>query len=114
MTKRGSSNIAFWAVLLAACLAGTAGLFIKNISISPVSQAWLRMGFPTLVMAFLMWWEGIPFLRGNWRKMTGISVLGTIRMVFFFAAYYYTSIGNAVIICYTFPIFVALFGFWII
>lgn len=46
--------------------------------------------------------------------MTGISVLGTIRMVFFFAAYYYTSIGNAVIIFYTFPIFVALFGFWII
>lgn len=99
---------AFWAVLLAATLAGSAGLFIKNISINSASQAWMRMGIPTVVMGTWMLIDGVPFFRGNWKKMLFASGLGTIRMVFFFAAYIYTSIGNAVIIFYTFPIFAAI------
>ncbi|GAB5555566.1 MAG: DMT family transporter [Saprospiraceae bacterium] len=102
---------AFWAVLCAACIAGSAGLFIKSMSISPVSQAWLRMAIPTIVMAIWMRLEGIAFFRGNWKKMTLISIMGTVRMVLFFVAYTYATIGNAVIIFYTFPIFSAIFGF---
>ena len=101
---------AFWAVLVAACIAGATGLFIKNMSISPVSQAWLRMTTPTVVMAIWMWWEGIAFFRGKWKKMTMISVLGTLRTILFFIAYTYATIGNAVIIFYTFPIFSAILG----
>ena len=104
----------FSAVLLAACLAGTAGLFIKGMSISPVSQAWLRMSVPTILMGIWLSLEGVPFFRGNWKKMSIISVMGTVRMVFFFMAYTYTSIGNAVIIFYTFPIFSAFFSYLIL
>lgn len=102
------SQKAFWAVLIAATLAGSAGLFIKNISVNSASQAWLRMSIPTLVMGIWMLFDGVPFFRGNWKKMLFASGLGTIRMVFFFAAYIYTSIGNAVIMFYTFPIFAAI------
>lgn len=99
---------AFWAVLVAAGIAGISGVFIKSMQINPVSQAWLRMTTPTILTAIWLVATGVPLLQGNWRKMTLISVLGTVRMVFFFIAYTYATIGNAVIIFYTFPIFSAL------
>lgn len=105
---------AFWAVLLAASIAGVSGLFIKSMDINPVSQAWLRMSTPTLLTGLGLWWSGLPLLLGNWKKMALVSVLGTLRMVLFFAAYTYATIGNAVIIFYTFPIFSALLGKMII
>lgn len=101
---------AFWAVLIAASIAGLAGLFIKSMEINPVSQAWLRMSTPTILTGIWLLWSGLPILQGNWRKMTFVSILGTIRMVLFFAAYTYATIGNAVIIFYTYPIFTALLG----
>lgn len=101
---------AFWAVLTAATIAGFTGLFIKNMTISPASQAWLRMGVPAIVMGIWMRLSEIPFFQGNWKTMITASVLNTVRMLFFFAAYVYTSIGNAVIMFYTFPIFAAILG----
>jgi drug/metabolite transporter (DMT)-like permease len=58
--------------------------------------------------------EGIPFFRGRWKKMLLISVLGTVRTVLFFVAFVYATMGNAVVMFYTFPIFAAGFGFLII
>jgi len=104
----------FWAVLVAACIAGTSGIFIKSMGISPISQAWLRMAFPASLMALLMLIDGTAFFRGRWKKMLMISGLGSIRIVLFFIAFSYTSIGNAVILFYTFPIFAAFFSFLII
>ncbi len=42
--------------------------------------------------------------------MIGASVLNTARMFFFFSAYVYTTIGNAVVVLYTWPIFATIFG----
>lgn len=100
--------MAFWAVLLAASIAGLSGLLIKSMQINPVSQAWLRMATPTVVTAIWLVMTGVPLLQGNWKKMSLVSVLGTVRMIFFFIAYTYATIGNAVIIFYTFPVFSAL------
>ena len=99
---------AFWAVLMAASIAGISGIFIKSMQINPVSQAWLRMATPTVLTAIWLSLTGVPLLQGNWPKMALVSVLGTVRMVLFFVAYTYATIGNAVIIFYTFPIFSAL------
>ena len=78
------------------------------MQINPVSQAWLRMATPTVLTAIWLSFTGVPLLQGNWRKMSLVSVLGAVRMVFFFVAYTYATIGNAVIIFYTYPIFTAL------
>lgn len=102
------NKAAFWAVLIAASIAGVSGLFIKSMQINPVSQAWLRMATPTVLTAIWLTLTGVPLLQGNWRKMSLVSVLGAVRMVFFFVAYTYATIGNAVIIFYTYPIFTAL------
>lgn len=102
---------AFWAVLIAATIAGISGVFIKSMQINPVSQAWLRMATPTLLTAIWLTATGVPLLQGNWPRMLLVSVLGTVRTVLFFMAYTYATIGNAVIIFYTFPIFSAIFSY---
>ncbi len=102
----------FLAVLTAAIITGFSGVFIKTMAINPASQAWLRMGVPTIVTAIWMLSTGTPFLRGNWKKMVLTSVLCTVRILLFFAAFTNTSIGNAIIVFYTFPIFSAIFGYF--
>jgi len=103
-------NKAFFVVLSAAILVGTSGLFIKHMSINAVSQAWLRMGVPAIFTAIWMLVNGVPFLRGNWKKMTLTSVIATVRLLLFFVGFIYTSIGNAIILFYTFPIWAAILG----
>ena len=102
---------AFLAVLTAATMAGSSGVFIKSIQFLPAtSMAFIRLTIPTLLMGGLMLFQGIPFFRGNYRIMLTASLLNALRMYLFFVAYIYTSIGNAVIISYTWPIFTTLFS----
>lgn len=103
-------NQAFFAVIFAAILVGTSGLFIKHMSINAFSQAWLRMGVPAIFTVIWMLVKGIPFFRGNWKKMTLTSVIATVRLLLFFVGFIYTSIGNAIILFYTFPIWAAILG----
>lgn len=101
---------AFLAVLMASTIASTSGLFIKNVEIPATSIAFIRTSLPTLITALIMLSSGIPFFRGNYKMMLGASLFNAIRMYFFFVAYIYTSIGNAVIITFTWPIFVTIFS----
>lgn len=101
---------AFWAVVLAASIAGSAGVFIKHIHLSASAIAWMRSAIPALLTAAWMFYKGIPFFRGSYKKMLSASVLNALRMYLFFVAFLYTSIGNAVILFYSWPIFAALFS----
>ena len=98
------------AVIAAAILAGLGGIFIKHLDMQTTSISWLRMSFPTVVMGGWMIITRTPFFRGNYKKMLGASFLNTIRMYLFIVAFVYTSIGNAVILFYTYPIFTAIMG----
>ncbi|MEL7001279.1 MAG: DMT family transporter [Bacteroidota bacterium] len=100
---------AFFAVVLCAILAGTNGIFIKNMeSLNANSIAWLRSSIPTVILAVWMIYAKIPFFRGNYPKMLFASFLNAIRMYLYLVAFIYTSIGNAVIIFYSWPIFVTI------
>ena len=98
------------AVVASAILAGLGGIFIKHLDMEPTSISWLRMSFPTVVMGGWLIITGTPFFRGNYKKMLWASLLNTLRMYFFIVAFVYTSIGNAVILFYTYPIFTAILG----
>ncbi len=99
---------AFIAVVIGALLAGLSGLFIKSASLPPASYAFFRTLVPAALMAIWMVYRGIPFMKGNYTNMLLGSLLNAIRMYFFFMAYILTSIGNAVLISYTWPIFATL------
>lgn len=97
---------AFLAVVLCAVLAGFNGIMIKHMeSLNANSIAWMRSTIPALVCGGWMMYNNIQFFRGNYKKMLFASFLSAIRMYLYLCAYIYTSIGNAVIIFYSWPIF---------
>lgn len=101
---------AFLGVIIGALLAGLSGMFIKSTDLPPASYAFFRTLVPASLMAGWMLIKGIPFFHGNYKTMLLGSGLNAIRMYFFFMAYIMTSIGNAVLISYTWPIFATLLG----
>lgn len=101
---------AFAAVALGAILTSISGLLIKYMSIPATSMAWIRMTIPAVLMGLWMLWAKVPFFKGNLKFLLTVSVLNSARMYFFFLAYVLTSIGNAVIVLYTWPIFATIFG----
>ncbi|MEM1321520.1 MAG: DMT family transporter [Bacteroidota bacterium] len=101
---------AYLAVIFAATVAGCGGLFIKYMQISAPAIGWIRMAIPSVLLIAYLKYQGIPFFRGNYKKMMGTSVLQAIRLYLFVLAFVYTSIGNAIILFYSWPIFVAILG----
>lgn len=97
-------------VIIGALLAGLSGLFIKSASLPPTSYAFFRTLVPAFLMAVWMGYKKIPFFRGNYKTMLWGSAFNAMRMYFFFLAYIMTSIGNAVLISYTWPIFATVLG----
>lgn len=98
------------AVILAATMAGSSGVFVKHMEMPVTSMGFFRSLLPVILMGGVMLYQRVPFFRGNYRLMAGISVLNVLRMYLFFTAYTYTSLGNAILISYTWPIFVNVFS----
>ncbi len=102
---------AFLSVVFGAMIAGFSGLFIKHITLDATSLSFIRMGTPTLLLGAWMMASGITFFRGKYEKMLLASALNAARMYLFFIAYIYTSISIAVIMLFTWPIFVNVLGY---
>ncbi len=105
---------AFLAVVVASIIMSLSGLLIKSMTIPATSMAFIRMLVPTLVVGVYLVAKGVPLFRNKLPFIFGISALNSARMFMFFSAYVYTSIGNAVIILYTWPIFATIFGVFIL
>ncbi len=102
---------AFLLVFIGACLAGTSGVFIKLMSTLDASAiSCMRMGVPSLLLFFWLKFQGVKLFRGPYKKMILASLLNALRMYLYFVAFKFTSIGNAVVLIYTWPIFVAILG----
>ncbi|MCB7480590.1 DMT family transporter [Christiangramia sediminis] len=98
---------AIYAVIICALLAGNNGLLIKSMaSMSTGSIAWFRTAVPVLfLIPFLVKDRELHF-RGTPKKMLLASFINAIRMYLYLLAFLYTSIGNAVVLFYTYPLFV--------
>ena len=100
------------AIILCACLAGLSGVMIKSMeSLTASTIAWMRMTIPSTLLAIWMLAKGVRFFRGNAKIMVLASSLNAVRMYLYFFAFIYTSIGNAIILFYSWPIFTAIFGY---
>ena len=100
----------YLAVFCAAIMAGSSGVFVKHLEIPATSMSFIRTVIPALVLGLLMYKRKIAFFRGNYPLMLTASALNAARMFLFFTAYIFTTIGNAVIITFTWPIFVTIFS----
>ncbi|AVR46356.1 EamA family transporter [Christiangramia fulva] len=102
MTKK-----AIYAVVICALIAGTNGVFIKEMtSMSTGLIAWFRAVVPVLFLLPAVWRKGGLELKGNYKHMILASFINAGRMFLYLIAYKYTSIGNAVVLFYSYPIFV--------
>ncbi len=99
---------AFLSIIIGSLIAGLTGLFVKNISVPAVSIAFVRLALPASLLAIWIVWKGIPFFRGNYRIMLLASTLNAVRMYLFLTAFIFTSITQAVIMIFTWPVFVNL------
>ncbi|MFW5689175.1 MAG: DMT family transporter [Spirochaetota bacterium] len=97
-------------VLLAAAIFATSGIFIRFAGLPPASMAFFRMAVPTLLIG------GYYLVRRHRIATASIGVrlvasgLNAIRLLLYLVAFANTTIANAVVMLYTWPVFAAFFS----
>lgn len=104
--SRGLGFLPIVAVLTAACLGASSGLYIKGVSLSGLALAACRMGIPFLVVLPYVIRRGRAWgLPGHRRALWLASGVNAVRMLLFILAYKLTAVGNAVVLLYLWPVF---------
>lgn len=102
-------NKALYAIIACAVIAGSNGVLIKQLSDFPAGAiAFFRTMVPVLFLLPVLFSKSKPLFTGNYRKMLLASTINVVRLYLYILAFLYTSIGNAVVLVYTWPIFVFL------
>lgn len=104
-----SNRMAIPAIILATALGASSGLYIKTLPFSGLAMTGFRMGVPFLFFLPLMIKKGLVFgTDQNRKKILLGSALNSLRMVLYVVSYKLTTLTNAVVLLYLWPIF-ALF-----
>ena len=107
------TNIGVAEIAAAAFLMSFSGPFVRWASLNSGAMTFVRTAVPSAVLG--VW---LLIRRGFWTGMTRrkfavllfASTLNAVRLWLFFESYRLTSVGNAVIVLYSWPVFTALFG----
>jgi drug/metabolite transporter (DMT)-like permease len=97
-------------VVTAALIWGTSGMLIKLIDTNSFMITFFRMAIPTALIGAYLFYKRKPVFRQNTKTVLLASFLNAVRTLFYFIGFNNTSIGNAIIMLYTWPIFVTLIG----
>lgn len=99
------------AVLVAAALGASSGLYIKGLEFSSLALAGFRMGIPFVLSLPFVLARGTALGHPDQRRALWVaSAFNAARMLLFIVAYKLTSIGNAVVLLYLWPVFALVFG----
>lgn len=98
----------YFEVILAAIIWGSTGFFVKTLDLPPTTMAFFRLAVPTLLLFIFFSFTKVKLFEGNNKMMLIASSLNAVRMFLYFVGFTFTTIGNAVILLYTKPIFVVL------
>jgi len=109
--KLGVRSVGCFVVAVAAVIWGSNGVIVNDVSLPSYTIAFFRVSFATLSL-----WLGVLFtrrwgamrVRGAWRILVFLGLLLALGWVFLFEAMKLIPIGNAVLLNYTAPVFVAL------
>lgn len=97
-------------VLAGAAIGASSGLYIKTVAFSSLALTGFRMGVPVLIMLPALLRGGRAL--GPKGKRSGLwlaSAINAIRMLGFVMAFKLTSVGNAVVLLYLWPVFALIF-----
>ena len=108
--KRVPSWLPILSVLAGATLGASSGLYIKGVGFSSLAMTGFRMGVPFLLTLPSMLGGGRALGTPGRRKgLWAASAINAVRMLLFVMAYKMTSVGNAVVLLYLWPIFALVF-----
>ncbi len=97
------------AVLAATLICASSGLFIKRLPFSSIAMTSLRMTTPFLLALPSAWRHGVILGKPGMRKRLFLaSALNDFRMLLFVIAFKLTSMGNAIVLLYLWPVFALL------
>lgn len=100
----------YFEIILAALIWGSTGAIVKFLDLPPTTITFFRFAVPAMVMVIMLLLKDISCLKPSNKLMLLASALNAARMPFYFASFMLTTIANAIIILYTWPIFVTIFG----
>ncbi len=100
----------YLSILLASTLAATSGVLIKIADLPSTTMTFFRLVVPTVIIFIYLIHKKINFFHNNYKIMLFSSLLNAVRIWFYIMAFKYTSIGNGIIILFTWPIFATIFG----
>lgn len=104
MTKK-----AIYAIIVAALIAGSNGILIKAMpSLTTGAIGWFRAGVPVLFLLPGLIKANEFWVKGNTKMLLLASVINAVRTYFFLLAFVYTSVGNAVVLFYVYPLFITI------
>ncbi|MBN1646905.1 MAG: DMT family transporter [Spirochaetales bacterium] len=112
MKKITSQLLPLSAVLAAAAIGGSAGLYIKNISYSGFVLTAFRLFMPVFVLLPVMIAKklfSIP--AGLGKRIWAPGIINVIRTLFFVLAYKFTEIANAVVLFFLWPVFALIISY---
>ena len=95
-------------VIFAALLWSTSGVFVRLLKFSPGVFSFYRMAIPSVFLFVFLKLNKRQIIKGHIGLLLIGSFLNALRMFFYFVSYSYTSLGNAVIILYTWPVFTTI------
>lgn len=96
-------------VILGATLAGANGSFVKFINFSIPDITFFRFAVPTIFTLLVFLYQKEKIYTGNERQLIKASIINAVRIPFYFIAFLYTTVSNAIIMIFTWPIFAAIF-----
>lgn len=109
-SEQRGSVLPILAVLAGAAIGATSGLYIKGLAFSGLAMTSFRMTVPFLLTLPHAAKRGVLLGKGELRgRLILASCLNAGRLYLFILAYRLTSIGNAVVLLYLWPVFSLLF-----
>mgnify|MGYP001147160881 CR=1 FL=1 len=111
--RREKLNRAILKIVIAASLWGFSGVYVKEADNMPSTCfAFFRTVVPALILFTLIKGQKKTIFKGPWKWMLGASTLNALRTVLFFISFNLTSIGNAQVTLYSWPIWATVLSFF--
>ncbi len=95
-------------VILAALLWSTSGIFIRVLKLPPGIFSFYRMAVPSLFLFIYLKIQKEKIIKGSILLLLLGSFLNAIRLFLYYVSFDFTSLGNAVVILYTWPVFMTI------
>ena len=109
MNIASSKNVGFLFVAVAAVIWGSNGVIVNYINLSPLVIVFFRVFFASLfLLPYIFFKSKLEQVSKVWKNVLIMGILLSLGWGFLFQSMKLIAIGNAVLLNYTGPVFVAL------